>query len=180
MKECPEDLKSCIATLIWSANRVDIPELQEIRKQFRYKYGKKFEEACLNNVGGMLNERVVAKLSVQPPSAYLVQTYLEKIADEFEVDWKPAIKLGAEDLSAPMVAPVGYSVQIAPGTGLAPAGVPPPSNPEMDSVTMTWAVPVAVPVVVAAVAEECRWPRPPAVQRYSRRYPISTCCSSLG
>jgi vacuolar protein sorting-associated protein IST1 len=129
MKECPEDLKSCIATLIWSSNRVDIPELQEIRKQFRYKYGKKFEEACLNNVGGVLNERVVAKLSVQPPSAYLVQTYLEKIADEFEVDWKPAIKLGAEDLSAPMVAPVGYSVQIAPGTGLAPAGVPPPSNP---------------------------------------------------
>lgn len=129
MKECPEDLKSCISTLIWSADRVDIPELQEIRKQFRYKYGKKFEEACLNNVGGILNERVVAKLSVQPPSAYLVQTYLEKIADEFKVDWKPAVKLGAEDLSAPMVAPVGYSVQIAPGTGLAPAGVPPPSNP---------------------------------------------------
>eukprot|EP00563_Minutocellus_polymorphus_P020551 CAMPEP_0197720048 /NCGR_PEP_ID=MMETSP1434-20131217/3537_1 /TAXON_ID=265543 /ORGANISM="Minutocellus polymorphus, Strain CCMP3303" /LENGTH=369 /DNA_ID=CAMNT_0043304847 /DNA_START=260 /DNA_END=1369 /DNA_ORIENTATION=+ len=128
MKECPEDLKSCISTLIWSADRVDIPELQEIRKQFRYKYGKKFEEACLNNVGGMLNERVVAKLSVQPPSAYLVQTYLEKIADEFKVDWKPAVKLGAEDLSAPMVAPIGYSVQVAPGTGLAPAGVPPPSN----------------------------------------------------
>lgn len=128
MKECPEDLKSCISTLIWSADRVDIPELQNIRKQFRYKYGKKFEEACLNNVGGILNERVVAKLSVQPPSAYLVQTYLEKIADEFKVDWKPAVKLGAEDLSAPMVAPVGYSVQVAPGTGLAPAGVPPPFN----------------------------------------------------
>lgn len=128
MKECPEDLKSCVSTLIWSADRVDIPELQEIRKQFRYKYGKKFEEACLSNVGGVLNERVVAKLSVQPPSAYLVQTYLEKIADEFQVDWKPAVKLGAEDLSAPMVAPVGYSVQVAPGTGLAPAGVPPPSN----------------------------------------------------
>lgn len=129
-KECPEDLKCCISTIIWAADRVDIPELQEIRKQFRYKYGKKFEEACMNNVGGILNERVVAKLSVQPPSAYLVQTYLEKIADEFEVNWKPNVKLGAEDLSAPMVAPVGYSVQIAPGTGLAPpgTGIPPPSN----------------------------------------------------
>lgn len=126
-KECPEDLVSCISTLMWSAPRVDIPELGEIRRQFRHKYGKEFEGRAVNNVGGVVNERIVAKLSVQPPSAYLVQTYLEKICDEFGVEWKPLVKLGAEDLSAPMVAPVGYTVQVAPGTGLAPPGVPPPS-----------------------------------------------------
>ena len=127
-KECPEDLVSCISTLMWSAPRVDIPELGEIRRQFRHKYGKEFEGRAVNNVGGVVNERIVAKLSVQPPSAYLVQTYLEKICDEFGVEWKPLVKLGAEDLSAPMVAPVGYTVQVAPGTGLAPPGVPPPPS----------------------------------------------------
>jgi len=124
-KECPPDLTSCICTLIWAANRVDIPELTDIKKQFRYKYGKEFEQMAMDNVGGCLNERVVAKLSVHPPSAYLVQTYLEKIADEFEVDWKPAVKLSAEEMAEPMAAPVGYSVQVAPGTQLVPPVAPP-------------------------------------------------------
>ena len=99
---------------------MDIKELTEVRKQFRSKFGKQFENAALANEGGILNERIVAKLSVQPPTAFLVQTYLEKIADQFQVDWKPVNKIAAENLAAPMAAPVGYSVQVAPGSGLAP------------------------------------------------------------
>mmetsp|Transcript_14325 Transcript_14325/g.18094 ORF Transcript_14325/g.18094 Transcript_14325/m.18094 type:complete len:368 (-) Transcript_14325:257-1360(-) len=117
-KTCPEDLVSTIATLIWASTRVDIKELVDIRKQFRAKYGKKFEQAALNNEGGILNERIVAKLSVQPPTAYLVQTYLEKIADQFEVDWTPTNPLTPDTMAAPMAAPVGYSVAVAGGTGL--------------------------------------------------------------
>uniref|UniRef100_A0A6T7INE1 IST1 homolog n=1 Tax=Attheya septentrionalis TaxID=420275 RepID=A0A6T7INE1_9STRA len=121
-QECPTDLVKSISTLMWASYRVDnIPELTEIRKQFRSKYGKKFEENALANRGNVLNERVVAKLSAEPPSAYLVQTYLEKICDEFDVDWKPTIKLTVEEMSEPMAAPVGYSVPIAVGTRLAPA-----------------------------------------------------------
>ena len=37
------------------------------------------ESDAMQNVGGVLNERVASRLSIQPPSAYLVQTYLEKI-----------------------------------------------------------------------------------------------------
>jgi Regulator of Vps4 activity in the MVB pathway len=118
MKECPADLVSSISTLIWACDRVDIPELAQIKKQFRAKYGKTFEENALNNVGGILNERVVSKLSVQPPAAYLVQVYLERICEQFEVSWKPKVPLTADQMSAPMAAPVGYSVQIAGGTGL--------------------------------------------------------------
>lgn len=141
-KECPSDLRSCICTMIWAANRVDIPELAGIKKQFRYKYGKEFEEAAMNNVGGCLNERVVAKLSVQPPSAFLVQTYLEKIADEFEVDWKPTVKLSAEQMSEPMAAPVGYSVQVAPGTNLV-APIAPPADDEDGSTPGAYSMPSA-------------------------------------
>ncbi len=119
--------KGTISTLIWASTRVDIKELAEVRKQFRSKFGKQFETAALNNEGGILNERIVAKLSVQPPTALLVNTYLEKIADEFEVQWKPLNKLKADQLAAPMAAPSGYSVQVAPGSGLATApSYPPP------------------------------------------------------
>jgi vacuolar protein sorting-associated protein IST1 len=117
-KECPPDLVSIISTLIWACDRVDIQELVLVRKQFRAKYGREFEENALNNVGGVLNERVVSKLSVQPPAAYLVQTYLERICERFEVDWTPKVPLTAEQLAEPMAAPVGYSVQVARATGL--------------------------------------------------------------
>jgi len=104
----------------WKAPRCDIKELNEIRKQFRSKYGKKFDQAAMDNEGGIVNERIMAKLSVQPPSAFLVQTYLEKIADQFEVEWSPKDKIRPDQLAAPISAPIGYSVQTAPGTGLAP------------------------------------------------------------
>jgi len=97
---------------------VDIKELGLIRKQFRAKYGKKFDDAALQNEGGIVNERIVSKLSVHPPAAYLVHTYLEKICEQFEVDWKPTIKLTGEQLIEPMVAPVGFSVPVAHGSGL--------------------------------------------------------------
>ena len=117
-KTCPPDLVSVVSTLMWAAHRVDIPELMTIRKLFRAKYGKQFEEDALRNADGVLNERVVTKLSVQPPAAYLVQTYLERICEQFEVDWTPAVKLSTNEMIEPMAAPVGYSVQIAQGTGL--------------------------------------------------------------
>jgi len=120
-RDCPPDLVSCISTLIWASGMVDIPELIEIRKQFRYKYGKEFDAAAMQNLGGVINERVAARLSVQPPSAYLVQTYLEKIADEHEVDWKPKVPLKAGDIAEPMPAPVGVSVPVGGGSGLNPS-----------------------------------------------------------
>ncbi|GKZ00417.1 hypothetical protein MPSEU_000994600 [Mayamaea pseudoterrestris] len=117
-KLCPPDLVSVVSTLMWAAHRVDIPELLEIRKQFRAKYGKQFEEDALSNAGGVLNERVVTKLSVHPPAAYLVQTYLERICEQFEVTWSPKVKLSTNEMIEPMAAPIGYSVQVAQGTGL--------------------------------------------------------------
>lgn len=117
-KECPPDLTSCISTLMYAAPRVDIPELTVVRKQFTAKYGKKFDEKAMTNAGGILNERVVTKLSVQPPAAYLVQTYLEQICEKYEVDWSPNYRLSAEQMGEPMAPPSGFSVPIGQGTGL--------------------------------------------------------------
>merc|ERR1711862_307052 len=75
-------------------------------------------EDAMMNAGGVINERILVKLSVQPPSAMLVQAYLQKIAEEFEVDWQPQQQLTTDQLSAPMGAPIGYSVSVASGSGL--------------------------------------------------------------
>jgi len=119
-KECPPDLISCVSTLMYAAPRVDIPEMATIRKQFRAKYGKKFEEDAMNNAGNVLNERVVRKLSVHPPEAYHVMRYLETICEKYEVDWSPTVRLKADQIGEPMAPPKGFSVEGGRGTGLGP------------------------------------------------------------
>ena len=118
VKDCPLDLHGSIATLIWASNVIDIPELTEVRKLFKSKFGAKFIEQATANTGGNVNERVVQKLSIFPPTAYIVQTYLERIAEQFEIRWEPSVRLQPEDLCRPTAAPTGYSVMTAPGTGL--------------------------------------------------------------
>ena len=86
-KTCPADLKEAIVSLIWATNRVDIAELDEVKKQFTLKYGKEFSEEANNNAANTVNVRLFQKLSVTPPSAFLVIRYLEEIAREYEVEW---------------------------------------------------------------------------------------------
>ncbi len=124
-KECPADLLSTVSTIIWASSIVDIPELIEVRKQFKYKFGAQFDERAMRNVDGVLNERVTSKLSVQPPVAYRVQTYMERISEEHEVGWKPKVALKAKDIAQPMEAPIGKDVPEAPGSGLGLSSVPP-------------------------------------------------------
>jgi len=123
-KTCPADLVSSIATVMYAAPRIDgIPELAVIRQQFINKYGKQFDRNVMSNVNGVVNERVVTKLSIQPPAAYLVQTYLEQICDKYEVDWSPLsnnFQVSAEQMGEPIAAPTGYSIPIGNGTGLGP------------------------------------------------------------
>lgn len=133
-KTCPPDLVSVVSTLIWASHRVDIPELALIRKQFVAKYGKMFEENAMRNYDGILNERVVNKLSVEPPPAYMVQRYLEKICEQNNVEWTPSVKLTAIDMIEPMPPPVGYSVlSSATGTRLGSNTVVPLAGPSVVS-----------------------------------------------
>lgn len=135
-RTCPPDLVSSVATLMYAAPRVDIPELQDVRKQFRAKYGKKFEEDAMSNVGGVLNERVVTKLSVEPPAGYLVQTYLERSCEKYEVDWSPTVPLNVDQMGEPMAPPVGFSVPMARGTGLGPVVATTGANNVDEDITM--------------------------------------------
>ena len=113
--ECPDDLREAICTLIWSAPKVDIPELDTVKSQFSSKYGSQFTQAAEGNIGGVVNERIVHKLSVQPPSAVLIVAYLKEIAKEYNVVWEPT-EIGLPDDGMVMGTPSGFSIPMAPAS----------------------------------------------------------------
>jgi hypothetical protein len=107
-------------------------------QQLSRKYGSEFTKNAQNNVDGVVNVRLFQKLSVQPPSAFLVVRYLEEIALEYKVDWvntdiglppapislsgiyndEEGNKVSGKDTSpggGPLSSPSGFSVAMAPG-----------------------------------------------------------------
>ena len=90
-ENCPADMKQAVCTLIYAASRIDVQELGEVKSQFSWKYGSKFIKAAEENVEQSVNERIVKKLSVVPPSAYMVQGYLINLSKEYELGWKPKV-----------------------------------------------------------------------------------------
>lgn len=126
-KECPFDMYEAVCTLIWAANKTEVSELMEVKKQFTYKYGKEFLQKAMKNHDGCVNERILHKLSVQPPNAYLVLNYMSEIAKQFNVDWKPSDDPSIDSLD-PMSAPSGFSVPQAPGSNFGQVYEKPPAT----------------------------------------------------
>ncbi|KAF4979095.1 hypothetical protein FZEAL_4631 [Fusarium zealandicum] len=80
-------LEEAIQSLIYAAPKTEIKELNTVRTLFAEKYGKEYLLSAMENTDGKVNERVVKKLSVEPPREELVVGYLEEIAKAYGVDW---------------------------------------------------------------------------------------------
>lgn len=107
-KTCPDDLLQSVCTVIWAANKVDIEELLVVKAQLIKKFGKDIVKQ--SEVPANINERVMSKLSVQPPTNALVIRYLEEIASDNNIDWvHSGIGLPA-NVNDPMPSPAGFSV----------------------------------------------------------------------
>eukprot|EP00629_Pelagomonadales_sp_RCC1024_P015499 CAMPEP_0119270548 /NCGR_PEP_ID=MMETSP1329-20130426/7508_1 /TAXON_ID=114041 /ORGANISM="Genus nov. species nov., Strain RCC1024" /LENGTH=345 /DNA_ID=CAMNT_0007270573 /DNA_START=188 /DNA_END=1225 /DNA_ORIENTATION=- len=168
-KECPPDLREAMCTLIWASARAEVPELNEVARQLELKYGKEFAEDARGNMGSCANNRVVHKLGVAPPSAYLVIKYLGAIAQEHNVEWsEPELGLDAESMAtSAMPGPSGFSVPVAPGSGLdgayaeddgRPIARPPPvAVPDLAGTVVS-----AIPPPVAEVLPPAAVASPPA------------------
>ncbi|KAF5180369.1 Ist1-like protein [Thalictrum thalictroides] len=83
-KECPDELKEAISSLIFAASRCgDFPELQEIRSVFASRFGKDFVSRAAelrNNCG--VNPKILQKLSTRHPSSESRMKVLQEIATE--------------------------------------------------------------------------------------------------
>ncbi|KAJ8478617.1 hypothetical protein OPV22_022344 [Ensete ventricosum] len=83
-KECPEELREAIASLIFAASRCgELPELHEVRAIFSSKYGKEFVGAALELRNDCcVNPKVIQKLSTAQPSLEIRQRVTKEIAAE--------------------------------------------------------------------------------------------------
>ncbi|XP_022927973.1 filaggrin isoform X1 [Cucurbita moschata] len=90
-KNCPIDLKESVSSVIFASPRcADIPELLDVRKHFKAKYGKEFVSAAVElrpECG--VNRMLVEKLSAKAPDGPSKIKILTKIAEEYNVKWDP-------------------------------------------------------------------------------------------
>lgn len=82
-------LEEAAAAIIYAAPRLarDVRELHLVRNMIAERFGKEFTTASQDNKNGLVPERVTSRLSTRPPSAQLVQGYLEEIARTYSVEW---------------------------------------------------------------------------------------------
>lgn len=83
-KECPEELKEAISSLIYACSRCgEFPELHDIRAIFTSRFGKEFVSRAVqlrNNCG--VNPKLIQKLSTRMPSSENRLKVLTEIALE--------------------------------------------------------------------------------------------------
>lgn len=147
-KDCPQEMLPAVTSIIWACDYVDFPELREIASQLTKKFGDKFAKAAKANEGNTINERLYSKLVYKPPSKQLVIAYLEEIARAYDVEWDAksagfdesddeddkgngnstggsgGAGGGGNKAEQPFSTPTGYSIPMAPGSGLAQAYAP--------------------------------------------------------
>ncbi|KAI9289679.1 regulator of Vps4 activity in the MVB pathway-domain-containing protein [Umbelopsis sp. AD052] len=98
IKDCDPSIETAVCSVIWAAPRTDqVKELAPIRDQLGAKYGKEFLLAAMENTNNVVNERLVSKLSIATPEAFLVERYLEEIAKAYSVDWRSPDSYGGSD-----------------------------------------------------------------------------------
>lgn len=88
-KECPQELREAIASIIFAAPRCsDVPDLLHIKNLFTTKYGKEFVSAAseLRPDSGV-NRMIIEKLSVHGPSGEAKLKALREIAEEYNIRW---------------------------------------------------------------------------------------------
>lgn len=84
---CDPGLEEAVKSIIYAAPKTEIKELGVVRDLLANKFGKEFALEAVDNTDGKVSEKVVKKLSVEPPRPELVQGYLEEIAKAYNVDW---------------------------------------------------------------------------------------------
>ncbi|CAH1422595.1 unnamed protein product [Lactuca virosa] len=81
-RECPEECKESISTLMFAAARfADLPELRELRSLFAERYG--------NSLEPYVNKEFVKNLKAETPSEDIKNVMMLEITLEYGIEWIP-------------------------------------------------------------------------------------------
>ncbi|KAI0068003.1 DUF292-domain-containing protein [Artomyces pyxidatus] len=86
-----------VCSIIHAAPRTELKELQILRDLLMHKYGREFSAAVMENRDGCVSDRVMKKLTVDMPSAELVDAYLTEIAKGYGVQWSATPQPGSSN-----------------------------------------------------------------------------------
>ncbi|RKF78286.1 Vacuolar protein sorting-associated protein IST1 [Golovinomyces cichoracearum] len=84
---CDPGLEEAVKSLIYAAPKTDVKELHQVRGLLCDKFGKEFALSAMANSDEKVNEKILKKLNVKPPSEELVYGYLEEIARTYGIEW---------------------------------------------------------------------------------------------
>ncbi|GAA6037223.1 hypothetical protein JCM8097_008629 [Rhodosporidiobolus ruineniae] len=151
IKEIDPGVQEAVAGIIHAAPRCELKELHVLREMLMSKGGRDYSIAAIDNVDGIVPERVTSKLIVAPPSPELIDLYLYEIAKAYSVDWRPQgfpdPNAPVEEAAPPAASPVPSAIAL-PSASSTPGAAPPqtptkaPSIPPFDAPSMPAASPV--------------------------------------
>ena len=123
----PPDLAEILATVIYAAPRLSIPEFTAVRDQLAVKYGKQYVFDCANDKGHCVQPNVKAKLSIGsgPDQEETVYFYLKSICELYHVPFTREIIGDAPD-PVPDAAPDALPPPISFGGAATTSGAPSP------------------------------------------------------
>lgn len=113
-KTLPPDMEQTVCTIIWAADKSEITELSEVKRQLGIKYGDALVQKALENQDRCVNDRVMSRMNVRPPPISLVHSYMQEIAKAYNIEWEPReLPTGIVPLAAS-----GYSVLPGAASGV--------------------------------------------------------------
>jgi len=89
-QQCPPELISSVATLIYATPFVNIKEFPLVQKQLRDKYGKDFIDDASTNKNNIVNEKIALLFPIRLAESRVVQNYMIYICKQFAIDWRPS------------------------------------------------------------------------------------------
>jgi hypothetical protein len=91
-KECPVDLITPMASIIYGAKRLQIPEFKTALRQFNAKFGVGFTQSHEDNDSGQVASNLVDVLFIAPPKEGEIHDLLVYIAEKHNIEWIPPRK----------------------------------------------------------------------------------------
>jgi len=89
-EECPADIFTSIASLIYCSDKIEAPELVQIRTQIALKFGVEWAKGLVDDKKHA-SKKIVSRLDVRVPKFEDVSAVLKEIADTYDLDWTPTI-----------------------------------------------------------------------------------------
>ena len=138
-KECPPDLVTPVASVIYASKRLQIPEFKTALRQLNAKYGVGFTHSHADNESGQVASNLVDVLLITPVKEGEIHDLLVYIAETHNIDWIPPRRpetMGERNMDAnpllgssavAIAAPVVAAIDTTPSV----ASVPPAPAPEV-------------------------------------------------